>query len=220
MYLNVIRGSKSSKIPNSLKTCKYYSVDLSISLETWKLYIQFLLNEDYITENMLQSYGSTIGISQLGINWLIDNQYNPTLIMSTTENIPLNIPLTGEKLPTNNSTNSTNSKKNSPVDGTLTATVNTTYELLKDNKTISEIAKIRDLKSTTIEEHLVQIIKTQNINIVTHVPDYTTEIYDLIMNVITHKLNNDYSKLKPIKELCPDNISYLHIKIVIAVAFN
>jgi ATP-dependent DNA helicase RecQ len=86
-----------------------------------------------------------------------------------------------------------------------------TYELLQDGKSIEEIASIRNFSVNTIEDHLVRC----------HSEDYpinwdeliSEEYKDIIIQTI-HELGA--SKLKPIKDALPEEVSYFQIKAVIA----
>ncbi len=97
----------------------------------------------------------------------------------------------------------------------LSNTEKTTYDLFKEGNLIDDIVKIRKLTKITVEEHFVSMYKSKyldfndlkKLNI-----DYNEEKRDIIFNILK---SNDHSKLKPIKELCPSNISYLHIKLAI-----
>ena len=106
-----------------------------------------------------------------------------------------------------------------------------TYELLKKKKSIKEISKERKLKEKTITEHIIKLCNENKLN----KKDYINEdTYKLIKYIIS---KNDYTRLRTIKnklenltlkklkkikekinieiENIPEEITYLHIKLVI-----
>ncbi|WP_018660476.1 helix-turn-helix domain-containing protein [Heyndrickxia acidiproducens] len=92
----------------------------------------------------------------------------------------------------------------------LTRSAFRTYEMLKKGKTVSEIAAARQLKQSTIEDHLVEAALND-----AHFPlnDYVSkEIEEKILKA-AGKLKT--RKLKPIKESIGD-ISYFQIRLVMA----
>lgn len=87
-----------------------------------------------------------------------------------------------------------------------------TYELYLQNLTLKEIAEKRNFTANTIIEHLSKCVEKG------HTIDWTrfidnTDKEDKILSVI-NKVGLD--KLKPIKEMLPEDISYEDIKLVIA----
>ncbi len=98
----------------------------------------------------------------------------------------------------------------------LTPTVAVTYRLyVIDNKSIEEIANIRNMVKTTIENHIAECLK-QGISI-PRMP-LTKDIYLTIMRVINSEpINGDMSKLAPIKKECPHKISYYQIKCALGI---
>jgi ATP-dependent DNA helicase RecQ len=87
----------------------------------------------------------------------------------------------------------------------------TTYELFQDGKSINEIASIRSLSVQTIEDHLIKC----------HSEGFTINWDKLILekykDIIIKKIHElGASKLKPLKEALPDDVSYFQIKAVIA----
>jgi uncharacterized protein YpbB len=92
----------------------------------------------------------------------------------------------------------------------LTNSALQTYELLKNKKTVSEIMKIRRLKESTLEDHLVEIART--------IPQFS--IYPYISEedskqVVLYLEKTRELKLRPIKEAFP-RLSYLQIRLVLA----
>lgn len=86
-----------------------------------------------------------------------------------------------------------------------------TYEYLQAGKSIEEIASIRNLSPTTIENHLIQC---HNDGYKINWDQFIPENYRELMIETIRKLGA--TKLKPIKQALPDDITYLQIKAVIA----
>ncbi len=85
-----------------------------------------------------------------------------------------------------------------------------TFNLYKEEKEIEEIMKERNLKQSTIEEHLFQcVLEGEKIDLDLFIPkEYEKEIEKVIKKI-------GAEKLKPIKESLPEEISYTAIKAVI-----
>jgi uncharacterized protein YpbB len=97
----------------------------------------------------------------------------------------------------------------------LTASTTKTAGLLKMGKTPDEVMEIRRLKRSTIEDHLVELAL--------FVPDFSIDEYvpksiqrQIISVIQTLKTN----KLKSIKEKVQGEITYFHIRIVMAKYFG
>jgi uncharacterized protein YpbB len=92
----------------------------------------------------------------------------------------------------------------------LTRSTQRTYELLNDHYTISEIASMRNLKESTIEDHIIEIALNEPEFAVEYYLDEKTEqrIF-LASETLGHK------KLKPIKEVV-GNASYFQIRLALA----
>lgn len=81
------------------------------------------------------------------------------------------------------------------------------YELYKNGKTIDEIAKERGLTRATVENHLIKCLELgMEIEIE---KDIQTEFEEIILKAI-HQVGTE--KLRPIKDILPDNINYLDIR--------
>jgi ATP-dependent DNA helicase RecQ len=90
-----------------------------------------------------------------------------------------------------------------------------TCDMYKSGKSIEEIAKERDLKIITIQDH---IIRASEEGIDVDLNNLIPEKYkDLIMKAI-EKLGTD--KLRPIKDALPDDVDYMAIKAAIQVHLN
>jgi len=81
------------------------------------------------------------------------------------------------------------------------------YNLYKEGKTIDEIANIRDLTKQTVETHLLKCYEN-NLDIDLE-KDIHTEYKDIIYDAIA-KIG--YEKLKPLKDILPEDVSYMDIK--------
>lgn len=95
----------------------------------------------------------------------------------------------------------------------MTNSAQLTYQLIKKGHSIDEIAKIRNLKVNTIFDHIVEITlydKSFSIHM------YVTEEEQLeILNAVKKAKS---TKLKTIKELLHNDISYFKIRLTLAVA--
>jgi uncharacterized protein YpbB len=91
----------------------------------------------------------------------------------------------------------------------LTHSASKTYQLLQ-NKTLTEIIKLRKIKSSTLEDHLVEIARA--------IPNFS--IQPFISKEDSDKVARFYkemneNKLRPIKDEFP-HLSYLQIRLVLA----
>ncbi|KIY23225.1 DNA helicase RecQ [Mesobacillus subterraneus] len=83
-----------------------------------------------------------------------------------------------------------------------------TYKLHQSKLSVAEIAANRELAESTIENHLIQCIQ-QDMEV-----DYNVLIPAKFMNDLEQAVSEaGRDKLKPIKELLPDHISYFMIKV-------
>lgn len=93
----------------------------------------------------------------------------------------------------------------------LTASARHTYELLQNKYPIIEIARIRDLKINTIQDHIVEIsLSEHNFSI----DQYVTKEDQLLIMKQMQALKT--TKLKAIKENVHEHISYFQIRLVLA----
>lgn len=83
------------------------------------------------------------------------------------------------------------------------------YAFLKEGKSISEIAAIRNMAPTTIEGHIAHYIETGEIPITAFVRE---EVIGLISNEF--KNQGDY-RLSPVKEVLGDQVSWSEIRFVL-----
>ncbi|QGU00831.1 ATP-dependent DNA helicase RecQ [Candidatus Syntrophocurvum alkaliphilum] len=105
---------------------------------------------------------------------------------------------------------STNSKTKKKTKESKTPTHVLSWQMYQEGKSLSDISKVRELKITTIEEHIIKAVQN----------GYSVEWYDFITPEteakVLEKVNTiGVEKLKPIKESLPDKISYFDIKIAL-----
>ena len=96
-----------------------------------------------------------------------------------------------------------------------------TYNLFQiENKTIDDIINIRHLTLITIENHLAKCVQDGlplNMDKLGHSEKY----HEMIIKIINSPpINNDISKLRPIKNKCPSEVTYSMIKCSIALIQN
>ncbi|MFD1358023.1 helix-turn-helix domain-containing protein [Fictibacillus halophilus] len=92
----------------------------------------------------------------------------------------------------------------------LTKSALQTYQLLQKEKDIQEIMKIRNLKLSTMEDHLVEIAR--------EIPEFSIHPYiseEDKERVILFYNKTKENKLRPIKEAFP-HLTYLQIRLVLA----
>ena len=82
-----------------------------------------------------------------------------------------------------------------------------TYNLYKENLSLNEIAEKRDLSLKTVEEHIIQCAQQgMEVNFTALIPE---EYLPLLEQAVAEA---GRSRLKPIKELLPEEVSYFMIK--------
>lgn len=92
----------------------------------------------------------------------------------------------------------------------LTISTDKTYKLMQKGYTLEEIAAVRNLKQSTIEDHVVEIaLSIKEFNIDHYVPLNKRE------NILQAAQRNSAKKLKQIKEQVTD-ASYFEIRLVLA----
>lgn len=85
-----------------------------------------------------------------------------------------------------------------------------TYNLYLEGKSIEEISELREIKRLTVENHLIEaIINGHHLEL----DDLLPKRYALLINQVVDEIGA--SKLKPIKDKLPEEISYFHIKLVV-----
>nr|WP_257621497.1 helix-turn-helix domain-containing protein [Chryseobacterium sp. NKUCC03_KSP] len=96
------------------------------------------------------------------------------------------------------------------VNKNTSGTFATTFQLYKENNSIEEIAKIRDLSINTIQNHLINFVVDGTIN--------ASELVDTnkIENIIEVAKTQKIQSLKVIKEELGDDHSYFEIHVAVA----
>lgn len=92
----------------------------------------------------------------------------------------------------------------------LTKSASRTYEMLNKGKTLQEIMEIRNIKASTIEDHLVEFAR--------EIPDFSIHPFikeEEVQNVKKFYNKTKENKLRPIKDAFP-HLSYLQIRLVLA----
>jgi len=95
-------------------------------------------------------------------------------------------------------------------------TYNRTLELLKEWKTIQEISKYRKMTTQTIEGHIIKLYTFWKIDLLNILKFSNIEKLKKIKDII-NKNNISLEKIKPIKDLCGDDITYFDIKIALSL---
>lgn len=245
--IDVIKGSKRKGIPDYLIKSKFFGIHTDKTKDWWKNCVQHLINENMLNErNMTTGFGSVVGTTSTGSIWLKNGNHKLVITSSTRKTKPTyELPPLNKSLikPTtmmlpgiNTSFQSTGTISVQPVllnikpiicynnnarDDRQLSTHMQSYNLFYfDNKSFNEIANQRGLTVGTIENHISKCIG-EGSPIDTKRLNFNRETYDEIITVISSgQINNDTSKLKPIKELCSPAVSYFHIKCTIALLNN
>ncbi|WP_458412653.1 helix-turn-helix domain-containing protein [Schinkia sp. CFF1] len=92
----------------------------------------------------------------------------------------------------------------------LTMSAKKTYDLLKQNFSITEITVIRNLKESTIEDHIVEIA-TEDKHF-TIEPFVSKKLQERIANLV---LELGTKRLKPIRDALNNSVSYFQIRLVL-----
>lgn len=222
MFINTIRGVNSSKIPQNFRASQYYGIGKSKSEEWWKVAVQHVINADLITiKSLTGHYGTIISVNANGIDWLNLNQSCPTFLVTES---PQNTVLFQEI----NKSKKNAVVKNSPFAKALSSsdsnkavsqTVLESYNLFcNENKTISEIAKIRNFNPSTVEGHLIDAFKARMPIDFSRLNFSLAKYIEIVEKVNGEPLKGDVSKLAPIKAICSDDTTYLQIKLTIAIS--
>ena len=217
MFINAIRGANIKKMPTYFRSHEHYGIGKKHNLEWWKTCVQHLINQELICEQSIQNrLGSTVCISKKGLNWLDLNQFNPKFVVEENAATSGILSSHGKTSPCKNIT-----KKNKCANhGNLTETESESYTLFQnEGKTISEIAKIRELAPSTIEGHLANSLE-KGLPFDLNRLNFSETIYNEIMCIINDQLKGDSSKLAPIKALCRPEIGYGQIRLCIAIGEN
>jgi uncharacterized protein YpbB len=99
----------------------------------------------------------------------------------------------------------------SKLNYSLTESTNKTYQLLSKGKTLDEITMIRNLKRSTIEDHIVEI--AHHVEHFSITPFVSSEQQELI--IATKELINTL-RLKKLKDAIESDVSYFELRLVLA----
>lgn len=85
-YINIIRGSKSKKIPSFITNCKYYGFGQMMSIKFWNKFLYILISEDFIEEKLNHNmFGSTLYCTNKGIYTI--NSFSPIILELSNKDI-------------------------------------------------------------------------------------------------------------------------------------
>ena len=96
-----------------------------------------------------------------------------------------------------------------PKDKWKNSTIETTFDLLQQGKSIQEVAKERGLSIVTIQGHVAELIQFGHVDISQYVDKTTYET----VSYVFHSLGLE-SPLKEVKSLCPEKIDYQTLHMV------
>lgn len=208
MIINILRGSGSKTIPKVYTKSTLFGSGKQFSEAWWKILMRILINNEYVREKPISGgHAFTLCIAQKGLKWLeLKKQKDDTTLIfqvpndmvsmmpktKPTPGIYINIPKDDIDL----------TKKKSTMD--------TTYQLYQENKSIQEISKELKIKPQTTETHINKLYaKGHDLDL--DKLGFTDDVYDTISSMIT-ELDNP-SQLKTIKDSLPNKVSYLQIKL-------
>lgn len=102
-----------------------------------------------------------------------------------------------------------------PVKSSMTHSARKTYQLIKQQYAIGQIAQLRKLKINTIYDHIIEIaLYDKRFPVENYVDKY---VYETILHTV--KQSQSF-KLKHIKDMIHEDISYFQIRLTLASAKN
>jgi len=170
----------------------------------------YIVLPDPVINNLLQ-FDLPIDINQVA---MVDGMH-PRVVMEMGEELIESINSCAPKQRAKSTTKTTTNRRIVPQTSILNDSQEETLKLYRLDHSLEEIATIRKMNVRTIEDHLVKIIEVGTDNI-----KYDNILSDEHRQIIDDYLDENPSteKLRPIKDgLKTDNITYLEIKIAIAV---
>jgi len=193
MLIDILRGSRSKKVLPKFRKMKEYGNGIMHKNEWWKIFGRMLINNGYMGEEPIpQGHGSSIYRTVKGGKWL--RKKDKMILPVPVDLLNLNKSVKIVKTSNNNNNN----------------TVNSTYDMFHNqNMTIEDIAKKRNIKISTIEDHIVKAYQADK-ELDMNKLKFTDDIYQSIHNRINEMGKN--TKLRYVKRGLP-NISYLQIKL-------
>jgi RecQ family ATP-dependent DNA helicase len=209
MICNILRGSKSSQILKKHTQINEYGKGKNMKLEWWKSFIDLLVNHGYLKQYTITGgRGCILTLTDEGTRWL--RKGTDSMILPVPEELKKYHPqvtirpntcLTTIPEPSNDDI------EKSIIEHKYTDTV----RMFNEGTTIDQIAKTANVKTITIENHLVKAYE-QGMSIDFSKINLTEDIIDTIKNIIDKEGSN--ATLSTIKKLLPKNINYLQIKLV------
>lgn len=236
--INILRGSKSQKIIRYQTFAQqWFGRGKDQTEEWWKHFINQLLVLDYVNETNLSGiekckFGSVIELTNKSKLWLKEMKEIENL-QDIPDNLKIivDIPIKMKKILISNDIckqNFTNAscdvydKFNMIIEQSdiieyikpdNRKTQEITYDLFLQEKTIKEIAQIRNLSVITIENHILDLFKEHKIT------DYeqfalTNKIYrKIIKKIKKYKIDYKNVNLSSINDILKKKYSYFHIKL-------
>ena len=82
MYIKVLRGENTKKMPVEFKSSRFFGCGKSLSVDWWKMCIQHCVNSDLIRSQSVKSgFGSIISVTSQGCLWLIQCGQSPEFLV-------------------------------------------------------------------------------------------------------------------------------------------
>ena len=219
--INTLRGANVKNMAQYLLSHEHYGKGQYRNQTWWKTCVQHLINSGLITESSYRGgFGSIISIDKPGLVWLDHNTdlENPSLTIQ--ENIATlgclsnQVPVTKQL---DNCKGATGLRGVSHNQDLLTPTEKISYDFFhNDQKTITEIASIRNFTPQTICKHLSKSIEL-GLPVDLVKLGLSENKFNEIASVITQQLNSETSRLAPIKALCSHQTTYPEIMFTVAL---
>jgi hypothetical protein len=196
-----MKGIKD-KTPESLIDSKYFGAYFNTKTTFWYNCLKYLISVGFITTVTKKKL---LSITNNGRKWM--NQENPKLTINVSYS---------------RGNDDNEIKEVAPDAGIKPKSHIITGGLFQEGKTIENIALIRGLKCVTIEGHLSKCIQEGFIE--SNDFDrlgFNVDDHGIIIKTINDDpINGDTSKLKIIKDNCPDHITYLQIVCSLALMYK
>jgi hypothetical protein len=197
----------------SSKISPYYGVFNNLKISEILDFIDILINENYleIFEGPRFKH-PLLRITEKGEKYISENIHN-------FNEIKKEIKTTSNHL--DNNGNQDNEEgvidlniKYESIDDVPSATIKKTYDLFKQNKTVDEIASLKNCKKSTIYDHLEFLVSNHLLNF--------SEVVEVEKRKIILKAikTESYAGIKELKKNLPNDIAYGEIKLGLAHVFN
>lgn len=241
MYINIIRGSKSKKIPHFIKQQDYFGFGETLSINWWKKFLYILISENLIEEqSSTHGFGSILSCTKHGIK--IINSFSPIILKLSDDELKHH--LKKNKIDLNTSDNNNNKMVHKfdlkkeylehcvrdlklPIKD-LTYDEKILYVMYQDRKfDIKTISLLLDKPVKNIEDELIKLIK-KNKKINLSRLGFTQQKYDDIINLLLtkhSKINIEDTRqtlvlVKNLLKYSDINVENIHIKIAIFIHLN